>query len=157
MASQNLLSVGATSGDTPHQTFNFDHLPVRTVNRDGEIWFIAADVCAALEIVSSRQAVGRLDDDEKGVCTVSTPGGRQEIMIVSESGLYSLILTSRKEEAKRFKRWITHEVLPAIRKTGGYGNQDPERLKLACARASEVADRAARTVFGAVVAGVDGW
>ena len=148
MASQNLLSVGATSSDTPHQTFNFDHLPVRTVNRDGEIWFIAADVCAALEIVSSRQAVGRLDDDEKGVCTVSTPGGRQEIMIVSESGLYSLILTSRKEEAKRFKRWITHEVLPAIRKTGGYGNQDPERLKLAFALASEVADQAARTVFG---------
>lgn len=120
MASQNLLSVGATSGDTPHQTFNFDHLPVRTVNRDGEIWFIAADVCAALEIVSSRQAVGRLDDDEKGVCTVSTPGGRQEIMIVSESGLYSLILTSRKEEAKRFKRWVTHDVLPAIRTTGKY-------------------------------------
>ena len=157
MASQNLLSVGATSGDTPHQTFNFDHLPVRTVNRDGEIWFIAADVCAALEIVSSRQAVGRLDDDEKGVCTVSTPGGRQEIMIVSESGLYSLILTSRKEEAKRFKRWITHEVLPAIRKTGGYGNQDPERLKLAFALASEVADQAARTVYEAVMAGDDGW
>ncbi|MFD1244832.1 BRO-N domain-containing protein [Paralysiella testudinis] len=120
MASQNLLSVGATSGDTPHQTFNFDHLPVRTVNRDGEIWFVAADVCAALELANPRQVVSRLDDDEKGVLTVDTLGGPQEVVIVSESGLYSLILTSRKEEAKRFKRWVTHDVLPAIRTTGKY-------------------------------------
>jgi prophage antirepressor-like protein len=157
MASQNLVTKGAHNQDTPHQTFNFNDIPVRTVNREGEIWFIAADVCAAMEIASSRQAVSRLDDDEKGVCTVSTPGGRQEIMIVSESGLYSLILTSRKEEAKRFKRWITQEVLPTIRKTGGYGNQDPERIKLAFSLASEVADQAARTVFDAVMKGDDGW
>ncbi|MFV0600225.1 MAG: Bro-N domain-containing protein [Brachymonas sp.] len=157
MASQNLLSVGAISGDTPHQTFNFDHLPVRTVNRDGEIWFVAADVCAALELANPRQVVSRLDDDEKGVLTVDTLGGPQEVVVISESGLYSLILTSRKEEAKRFKRWITHEVLPAIRKTGGYGSQDTERLKLAFALASEVANQAARTVFDSVMAGDDGW
>lgn len=119
-AQSNLLPQGVATDDTPHQTFNFDHLPVRTVNRDGEIWFVAADVCAALAHTNPRMAVSRLDDDEKGVSNVYTHGGSQEVMIVSESGLYSLILTSRKEEAKRFKRWITHEVLPAIRKTGGY-------------------------------------
>jgi prophage antirepressor-like protein len=155
-------SNGVISNDAT-QTFNFDHLPVRTINKDGEIWFVAADVCAALEIANPRDAVSRLDDDERSTVVTAdsrSKGGatqRREIIVISESGLYSLILTSRKEGAKRFKRWITHEVLPAIRKTGGYGNQDPERLKLAFALASEVADQAARTVFEAVMAGDDGW
>lgn len=119
-AQSNLLPKGVATDDTLHQTFNFENLPVRATSRSGEIWFVAADVCAALEITNPRHAVSRLDDDEKGVITVDTLGGPQETVIISESGLYSLTLTSRKEEAKRFKRWITHEVLPAIRKTGGY-------------------------------------
>lgn len=93
---------------------------VRVVQRDGEPWFVAADVCKALEIGNSRQAIVRLDDDEKGVISTDTLGGQQQVNIVNEPGLYTLVLGSRKPEAKLFKRWITHEVIPAIRKTGGY-------------------------------------
>ena len=120
MANQNLPADGVISNDATHNTFNFDNLPVRTFNKNGEVWFAAADVCAALEINNPRQAVTRLDDDEKGVISSDTPGGRQEIVTISESGLYALVMTSRKEEAKRFKRWVTHDVLPAIRTTGKY-------------------------------------
>lgn len=97
------------------------HHPVRVLERDGEAWFVLPDVCAALAITNHRNATARLDEDEKGVHTVDTPGGPQPITVVSEAGLYALILTSRKPAAKRFKRWITHEVLPAIRRTGAYG------------------------------------
>ena len=93
---------------------------VRTIIRDGEPWFVAADVCRALEIGNSRQAIVRLDDDEKGVISTDTPGGAQEMSVVNEPGLYALVLGSRKPEAKAFKRWITHEVIPAVRKHGGY-------------------------------------
>ena len=93
---------------------------VRVIQRDGEPWFVAADVCKALEIGNSRQAIVRLDDDEKGVISTDTLGGQQQVNIVNEPGLYTLVLGSRKPEAKLFKRWITHEVIPAIRKTGGY-------------------------------------
>lgn len=99
-----------------------DHLAsVRVIpNSNGEIWFVANDVCAALEIANPRNVIARLDEDEKGVHTMDTLGGKQELNCVNESGLYSLILTSRKESAKKFKKWITSEVLPSIRKTGGY-------------------------------------
>lgn len=107
--------------------FIFDTLPVRAVLRDGEPWFVAADVCAVLEIVDVRQAVERLDDSERGGCTVPTPGGLQEVRAVNESGLYALIFTSRKPEAQRFRRWVTGEVLPSIRKTGGYSMGDHAR------------------------------
>lgn len=93
---------------------------VRTVDIDGEPWFVVADVCRALELGNSRQAMTRLDEDEKGVISTDTPGGKQEVSIVNEPGLYSLVLGSRKPEAKAFKRWITHEVIPSIRKTGSY-------------------------------------
>ena len=93
---------------------------MRTLNIDGEPWFVAADICRALEIKNNREAISRLDEDEKGVGLIDTLGGNQEMTIVSESGLYSLVLGSRKPEAKVFKRWITHEVIPAIRKTGVY-------------------------------------
>lgn len=93
---------------------------VRTVTKDGEPWFVAADVCRALEVGNSRQALTRLDEDEKGVISTDTPGGKQEVSIVNEPGLYTLVLGSRKPEAKNFKRWITHEVIPSIRKHGAY-------------------------------------
>jgi prophage antirepressor-like protein len=99
--------------------FDFESNNVRVVmGEDGEPWFVAADVCAAMTI--STEQTRRLDDDEKGLRTVQTPGGQQEMVTINESGLYSLILTSRKAEAKRFKRWVTREVLPSIRKTGSY-------------------------------------
>ena len=97
---------------------------VRTIIRDGEPWFVAADVCRALEIGNSRQAIARLDDDEKGVISTDTPGGAQEMSVVNEPGLYALVLGSRKPEAKAFKRWITHEVIPTIRRHGAYATQD---------------------------------
>ena len=93
---------------------------IRTAVIDGEPWFVAVDVCRALEIVNSRDALTRIDEDEKGVVLTDTPGGKQEVTTVNEPGLYSLVLGSRKPEAKVFKRWITHEVIPSIRKTGGY-------------------------------------
>lgn len=91
---------------------------VRTVMQEGEPWFVSADVCKALEI--DRSQVRRLDDDERGVCLIHTLGGDQDLTVVNEPGLYSLVLGSRKKEAKDFKRWITHDVIPTIRKTGGY-------------------------------------
>lgn len=93
---------------------------VRSILIDGEPWFVAADVCKALELEKTNRALSRLDDDEQGAHSVSTPGGRQRMSIISESGLYSLILGSRKPEARAFKRWITHEVIPSIRKHGAY-------------------------------------
>jgi len=92
-----------------------------TTDEHGVTWFVAADVCAVLDLPDTHKAVGRLDDDEKGVSSTPTPGGQQSMTTVNEPGLYSLILGSRKPEAKAFKRWVTHEVLPAIRRTGSYG------------------------------------
>ena len=97
---------------------NLEFGAVRSILIDGDPWFVAADVCKALEIEKTNRALSRLDDDEKGAHSVSTPGGRQRMSIISESGLYSLILGSRKPEVRAFKRWITHEVIPSIRKHG---------------------------------------
>lgn len=110
--------------------FNFDSHAVRTtIGPDGEPWLVAADVCEALELGNTSMAMSRLDDDEKGINTADTPGGQQQMLMVNESGLYSLIFTSRKEEAKRFKKWVTSEVLPTIRKTGSYSHSDAALLQ----------------------------
>ncbi|MCP1197017.1 Bro-N domain-containing protein [Acetobacter senegalensis] len=101
--------------------FSFDGHAVRVLTHGGEPWFVLADVCGVLEHTNSRVAAERLDEDEKGVSSVYTPGGPQEMSIINESGLYNLIFTSRKPEAKRFRKWVTGEVLPAIRKTGSFG------------------------------------
>ena len=98
----------------------FNDRPVRILDRDGELWFVAKDVCKVLEIKLQANSTRYLDDDERGVCLINTPSGEQEMTIINEPGLYSLILRSRKAEAKAFKRWITHDVLPSIRKTGAY-------------------------------------
>ena len=98
--------------------FTYEGTPMRTVVVESEPWFVSMD---ALDILGlHRSSLTALDDDEKGVHTVDTLGGVQRVGIISEPGLYSLILRSRKPEAKAFKRWITHEVLPSIRKRGGY-------------------------------------
>lgn len=93
---------------------------VRTVMIDGEPWFVAVDVCRALDLTNNRMAMIRLDDDERGVSSIDTLGGNQNMQVVNEYGLYTLVLGSRKPEAKAFKRWITHEVIPSIRKHGAY-------------------------------------
>ena len=100
------------------QIFNNEEFgQVRTVMVSDEPWFVAADVCKALELSNPTVAVSRLDEDERAKFNLGRQG---EGIIVNEAGLYSLILGSRKPEAKVFKRWITHDVIPAIRKTGGY-------------------------------------
>lgn len=103
-------------------TYDFESKNVRTVlDESGEPRFVAVDVCAALDLPGRpRDYMRALDDDEKGAHIVRTPGGDQELTVISESGVYSLIFKSRKPEARRFKRWVTHEVLPAIRRTGQY-------------------------------------
>ena len=101
--------------------FKFDDLILRTfADERGEPWFVADDVCEAIAHSDTSTAVRRLDDDEKGTNIVCTPSGDQKMLVINESGLYSLILTSRKPEAKRFKKWVTSDVLPSIRKTGSY-------------------------------------
>lgn len=104
------------------QRFDFKGAALRTLtDEEGEPWFVAKDVCAVLELNNVSQALTRLDGDEKSSITLNdgTPGSPNK-SIVSESGLYALVLTSRKPEAHEFKRWVTHEVLPQIRRTGGY-------------------------------------
>lgn len=102
---------------------------IRAMEKDGEPWFVAADVCRALDVSDTWNAMQRLDGDEKGTDSISTPGGTQEMSIVNEPGLYALVLGSRKPEAKAFKRWITHEVIPSIRRHGAY--MTPETLEAA--------------------------
>ena len=102
--------------------FDFEKFSVRVVMLDGEPWFVAADVLESLEL--DRKALERLDGDEKGVSLIHTLGGEQEMTVINEPGLYSLILGSRKASAKRFKKWVTGKVLPEIRKTGSF-NADP--------------------------------
>lgn len=100
--------------------FTYSGQQVRTMMLDGEPWFVGTDITVILRFANGRSSLALLDDDEKGVHTVDTPGGAQSVTIVNEAGLYSLILRSRRPEARAFKRWITHEVLPSIRKTGAY-------------------------------------
>lgn len=100
---------------------NADFGDVRTVEKDGNIWFVGKDVAEALGYARTADAVkAHIDADDKGVCDLPTPGGRQETTIINESGLYSLVLSSKLPSAKAFKRWITSEVIPSIRKTGSY-------------------------------------
>lgn len=97
---------------------------VRVVMKDEQPWFVAKDVCECLDVRNNRDALARLDEDEKGVVLTDTLGGAQELATVNEPGLYSLVLSSRKPEAKAFKRWVTHEILPTLRKHGAYMTED---------------------------------
>ena len=94
---------------------------IRTVTIDGEPWFVGKDVALALQYKEPQKAVRtHVDEEDRGVSEMDTPGGRQALAIINESGLYSLIFGSKLESAKRFKHWVTSEVLPALRKTGHY-------------------------------------
>ena len=123
------------------QSFTNDQFGTVRAIRDenGEPMFVAKDVCAALNIAPT--AASRLDEDEKGLRLTQTPGGEQNVLLVSEPGFYKLVMRSRKPEAKAFQRWVTHEVLPALRRDGGYmvarDDETPEELM---ARALKAAD-----------------
>lgn len=99
------------------KVLNYESTDVRMVEVDGEPWFVAADVCDVLGLSNASMVIGRLDEDERAKFNLGRQG---ETNIVNEYGLYNLILASRKPGAKQFKRWITHEVIPSIRKTGSY-------------------------------------
>jgi prophage antirepressor-like protein len=114
--------------------FNFNNEQVRTMLINDEPWFVAKDVTEILGIRNTTDALGRLDEDERSRFNLGRQG---EANIVNEYGLYNLVLASRKPEAKEFKRWITHDVLPAIRKTGSYGVQAPRTMKEALMLALE--------------------
>ncbi|OOF43444.1 antirepressor [Rodentibacter trehalosifermentans] len=113
------------SNQTQLSTFNFESNSIRTLAINNELWFVAKDLCDAINISNYRDAIERLDEDEKGVALTDTLGGKQEMNIVSESGMYTLILRCRDAVKKgsiphRFRKWVTSEVLPQIRKTGKY-------------------------------------
>jgi hypothetical protein len=120
------------------ETFDFNTVPVRVLLRDEQPWFVAADVCRVLEIQNPSDAIKSLDEDES--ITLDNADGNpragiaHKLRLISESGLYTLIFKSRKAEAKKFRKWVTAEVLPAIRRTGGYalpvGNSASEGLEL---------------------------
>ena len=107
--------------NTNMTVFKFEEsTPIRSLIKDGEPWFVAKDICGVLGLTNSRVAVGPLDEDEKGVSKVYTPSGEQEMCVINESGLYALVIRSNKPNARKFRKWITSEVLPSIRKTGKY-------------------------------------
>ena len=113
------------TAQTQLSTFSFESKPIRTLAINNEPWFVAKDLCNAINISNYRDAIERLDEDEKGVALTDTLGGQQEMNIISESGMYTLILRCRDAVKKgsvphRFRKWVTAEVLPAIRKTGKY-------------------------------------
>jgi prophage antirepressor-like protein len=136
---------------------------VRVINKSGEPWFVAKDVCGILEIRNSRDAMDRLSESMKGVATTDTLGGRQEMNIVSEAGLYKLVFTSRKPEAERFTDWIATDVIPSIRKTGSYSiptmsqaeltamiAQNQVEIERTANRALEIASRADKQITNAL-------
>lgn len=109
--------------------YGYENFPVRIVTSNVDvIWFVLKDVCDLLEIANSRDTYNRLDEDEKGVGLTDTLGGRQEMQLVNESGLYTVILRSRSNRAKPFRRWVTHDVLPTIRKQGYYSLMSDDEL-----------------------------
>jgi prophage antirepressor-like protein/mRNA-degrading endonuclease toxin of MazEF toxin-antitoxin module len=113
------------------KVFSYQGNQVRTVLKDGESWFVAKDVCDILELTDGRKSIELLDDDERNIIPVMDSMGRmQDSYVVNEPGLYSLVLKSRKPEAKAFKRWITHDVIPQIRRTGSYSVQPMSELEI---------------------------
>lgn len=109
------------------QIFNYNGNEVRTIQKDGEPWWVLKDVCGILGISKYRDTASRLDEDERGSVRVDTPGGEQEMTVVNESGLYNVILRSDKPEAKPFRKWVTSKVLPSIRKHGAY--MTPQKIE----------------------------
>ena len=151
--------------------FNFENQSIRTIAINNEPWFIAKDLCDAINISNYRDAIERLDEDEKGVALTDTLGGKQEMAVVSESGMYTLILRCRDAVKKgsiphRFRKWVTAEVLPQIRKTGSYSQnveeirplvEQPELLSLLIRsyhflhQAHEFRNKAVQTTMGAAI------
>lgn len=124
-ASYHITSPATVAPPTPTSTFIFDLSPIRVVSMGGQPWFVAADVCEAIELRDVSDAVSKLDEDERGRASILTPGGVQSLLVVSEGGLYTMVLRCRGATTPgtlphRFRRWVTGEVLPSVRQTGAY-------------------------------------
>ncbi|HEX9837117.1 MAG TPA: Bro-N domain-containing protein [Alphaproteobacteria bacterium] len=140
--------------------FDFEDEAVRAIEIDAEPWFVGRDVCRCLEISDHHQALGRLDDDEKGGYNIPTQRGARNMIVISEPGVYRLVFTSRTEVAERFKRWLAHEVLPALRRHGRFEIGRAPAAGAGGVSARMAADlapalsmvREARHVFGVVAA-----
>lgn len=102
------------------QIFDYNNKMIRTVEHKGETWWVLKDVCKALKISKYRDTANRLDEDERELFEMDTLGGKQKMIVINESGLYNVIIRSDKPEAKPFRKWVTNEVLPSIRRTGSY-------------------------------------
>lgn len=131
------------------QVFQYEGKQVRTVEKDGETWWVLKDVCAVLGILKHRDVAARLDADERGSVRVDTLGGTQEMVCVNESGLYHVILRSDKPQAKPFRRWVTKEVLPEIRRKGSYGeNRAVAALAEQVGQLAEMVTKIADDLYG---------
>ena len=126
-----------TAGKTAMQALNFEGAHFRAQVINNEPLFVAKDLCRILDISKYRDAVSRLDNDERGSVLVDTLGGKQRVSAVNESGLYHLIFMSRKPEARKFRKWVTGELLPTLRKTGRY-EVKPRRKTLPCEKSVEM-------------------
>ena len=139
--------------------FNFGIFSVRVIIRNNQPWFVANDICNALGYSNPSKAIGdHLDDDERSTITNSeSRNGGGKLVIINESGLYALVLRSRKPEAEKFSDWVTGEVLPSIRKTGGYGKPayDPDQIALAHRAAVIATAKVYQSVFDAVMQAQD--
>lgn len=122
------------------QIFTYEGTPCRTIEKEDGLWWVLKDVCEVLGIVKHTNVAARLDDDEKGACLMGTPSGQQNMTIINEPGLYNVILRSDKEEAKKFNRWVTHEVLPEIRSKGHYGMKAKTPAQLIAMQAQLLVD-----------------
>jgi prophage antirepressor-like protein len=119
--------------------FNYKSKTIRVIqDENGDPWWVAKEACKIIGLEDTHKAVQRLEIDEKGRKIIPTPGGNQEMWVINEPGLYSLMLRSNKPEAKQFKKWITHDVLPTIRKTGKYEIQGMFELDLIIRSAHEL-------------------
>lgn len=112
------------------QVFNFNAAEVRTIEQSGSIWFVAADIAKVLDFASTKDMTRMLDEDERGTHLVPTLGGMQQMTTINEPGLYAILNKSNKETVKPFQKWVNHEVLPAIRKTGHYATRKHTRPEL---------------------------
>lgn len=161
MADISKQSALAFNAEPSQSTFNFGEHTIRVVIRDGEPWFVASDVASALGYRDAANAGRTLKDRQKGTHSVSTLGGSQKLMVISEPGLYKLVLRSRKPDAEEFQDWVTEEVLPSIRKTGGYAKptmpasklslDDAVRLDHAFHMATQAAAHVQREVFKCIM------
>ncbi|MEV8167374.1 phage antirepressor KilAC domain-containing protein [Microbacterium paraoxydans] len=110
------------------EVFDYADRQVRTVAVDGEVWFVLADICGVLGVANVGNVAARLDEADIRQTDISSGGQRRAVTIVSESGMYEVVIRSDKPEARRFRWWVTHEVIPAIRRTGTYAVETPEQL-----------------------------